>query len=355
MTFNSDGGVDGWIGYQTTSSFKAGNVLKNDKQLQPKESDYIAVKVDMAETVGNEANHNGINIPTINFGINVLATQFTYESDSFGNQYDKDAQYSGALNKNGNVYSLTGDATLTDEPLMQDISATEPYTLNGNGATVTGVVSSVESFQWENNGTIPVMSTIFSSKEGAKVTVNDITFTGTMSSVMAGNYVNSSSNWFNTEFNNVNIIDAEVVSFSANVSPALSVYGNLTMNGCTITGTKLSALDTDPMWPAYDVVAVNYSNTVLNDCKIGSFHMWNQAKVTVGTGTEIDTIIIRGNMNTSKYGLTVVEGAVVESIDLTAIADSSRVNITIEDGATVHKFVDGENTYDTLDAWKAAQ
>ncbi len=95
MTFNSDGGVDGWIGYQTTSSFKAGNVLKNDKQLQPKESDYIAVKVDMAETVGNEANHNGINIPTINFGINVLATQYTYENDSFGNQYDKNATYDG--------------------------------------------------------------------------------------------------------------------------------------------------------------------------------------------------------------------------------------------------------------------
>ena len=47
----------------------------------------------MAETVGNEANHDGKNVPSIEFGVNVLATQYTYEEDSFGNQYDKDAEY----------------------------------------------------------------------------------------------------------------------------------------------------------------------------------------------------------------------------------------------------------------------
>ncbi len=93
MAFNGEGGVDGWIGYQTTSTFKAGNVLKSDKQLQPKESDYIVIKVDMAETVRNEANHNGTDIPKINFGINLMATQYTHENDSFGNQYDANADY----------------------------------------------------------------------------------------------------------------------------------------------------------------------------------------------------------------------------------------------------------------------
>ncbi len=354
MAFNGEGGVDGWIGYQTTATFKAGNVLKNDKQLQPKESDYIAVKVDMAETVGNEANHNGTDIPTINFGINVLATQYTYENDSFGKDYDRDAQYSGALNVNGNVYSLTGDVTLTDEPLMSDWTATEAYTVNGNGATVTGVVSSVDSFQWSNNGTIPAMSTIFSSADGAKVTVNDITFTGTMSSVMAGNYVDTDSDWFNTEFNNVNIVNAEVVSFSSNVSPALTVYGKLTMNNCTVTGTTLSSLDTDPMWPVYDMAIVNGSDTVINGGKIGSIVSWAKVGLTFNN-VEVDSITLRGNMNTNYAGIQINEGTVVNVIDLSAVTNVEKVNISIAEGATVNKIVDNGIEYSTIEDWKAEQ
>ena len=81
------------VAYEQTSTFKAGNVLGNDKELQPGAAHYLLVKVDMAETVGNEANHNGTNIPKINFGINILATQFTYETDSFGKDYDKESIY----------------------------------------------------------------------------------------------------------------------------------------------------------------------------------------------------------------------------------------------------------------------
>lgn len=47
----------------------------------------------MPTTVGNEANHNGTDVPSIDFGINLLATQKTYEMDSFGSDYDTGAQY----------------------------------------------------------------------------------------------------------------------------------------------------------------------------------------------------------------------------------------------------------------------
>ncbi|MBO5866446.1 MAG: hypothetical protein J6Q55_00130, partial [Clostridia bacterium] len=43
----------------------------------------------MPQTVGNEANYVGDVAPTIELGINVYATQFTYEDDSFGTDYDK--------------------------------------------------------------------------------------------------------------------------------------------------------------------------------------------------------------------------------------------------------------------------
>lgn len=76
------------VGYQSTAAFKDANVLEEARELHPGDSHYVFVKVDMAETVGNEANHDGVNVPTIKFGINVFATQFSYENDSFGNNYD---------------------------------------------------------------------------------------------------------------------------------------------------------------------------------------------------------------------------------------------------------------------------
>lgn len=249
------------------------------------------------------------------------------------------------------TYDLRGDITTIDTGYFHTQKAEAPVTINGNGATVEGNATSVDAFSWEG-GTIPAMSPIFSSENGSKVTVNDLTFTGTMSAVMAGNYVDSNSNWFNTEFNNVNIVNAEVVSFSANISPALCVYGNLTMNNCNVYGTTLSKLDTDPMWPVYDMAAVNYTDVTINNSKIGSIYMWNQAKVTVAAGSEVEKIVVRGNMNTTKYGLTIKAGATVDVIDLSAITDKSRVNITIEEGATVGSVVANGKTYESVEVWK---
>jgi len=48
----------------------------------------------MPTTVGNEANHKtGAAAPTIDLGISVAATQYTYEKDSIDDQYDKGAEY----------------------------------------------------------------------------------------------------------------------------------------------------------------------------------------------------------------------------------------------------------------------
>ena len=54
----------------------------------------VTLVVWMPTTVGNEANHKtGVDAPTIDLGIKVDATQYTYEKDSFDDQYDKDAPY----------------------------------------------------------------------------------------------------------------------------------------------------------------------------------------------------------------------------------------------------------------------
>ena len=55
----------------------------------------VTLVVWMPKSVGNEANYDAAvaEAPVINLGINVVATQYTYEKDSFDETYDKNAQY----------------------------------------------------------------------------------------------------------------------------------------------------------------------------------------------------------------------------------------------------------------------
>lgn len=258
------------------------------------------------------------------------------------------------LETTGNIV-ITEDIAVNDGSLVHTHTSTQDITIDGNGATIESSASSVDAFQWEG-GTIPAMSTIFSSADGSTVTVNDLSFTGTMSALMLGHYKNATYNNYNTVLNNVNVIDTKVVSFSAGISPAVCVYGTAVLNNCNIYGTTLSELDTDPMWPVYDIAATNYSDLTVNDSKIGSIYMWNQAKVTVADGSEVETVVIKGNMNTNKpdYCLTIKAGATVGSIDLSNITDKNKINITIEDGATVGKIIANGVEYATITEWQNA-
>ena len=162
-----------------------------------------------------------------------------------------------------------------------------------------------------------------------------------MSALMLGHYQNATYKNYNTELNKVNVIDTEVVSFSAGVSPAVFVYGTAVLNNCNIYGTTLSELDTDPMWPVYDVAAVNYSTTTLNNSKVGSFIFWNQAALIVNNGSVVDNLVLLGNMNNNNANnyIHINAGSEVKVIDLSNITDNKRVKITIEPGAKVGKIV----------------
>lgn len=73
----------------TISEFK--NVVTSDSPVLPGEqtAQVVAVVLTMPETVGNDANHAAdAEVPTIELGINLFATQVPYESDSFGTDYD---------------------------------------------------------------------------------------------------------------------------------------------------------------------------------------------------------------------------------------------------------------------------
>lgn len=64
---------------------------KDSKIVAGAAEEYFALVVYMPTTVSNEANHNGSDVPQIDLGINVFATQLANESDSFNDQYDAGA------------------------------------------------------------------------------------------------------------------------------------------------------------------------------------------------------------------------------------------------------------------------
>ena len=256
--------------------------------------------------------------------------------------------------------NLYGNLTLTDEPFYNANENTEEVVINGNGYTVTQNVTSADKFQWIENGTRPLMSNIFSSSNGSKITVNDLTLKGTTSSVMLGHYKNATYNNYNTELNNVNMVGLNVVSFSSGIAPAATVYGTATLNNVNLYGTKLSSLDTDPMWPVYDLAVVNYSSTTINGGKIGSIYTWAKAymeindaevdtiitairktgdftkgELVIGDGTTVNKIIV----NNAKAVITIKAGATVDTIDFNGL-DKTNMTIVIEEGATVNNIID---------------
>ena len=257
---------------------------------------------------------------------------------------------------NAITVELTEDLNVATNTTIHTERATAEITINGNGHSIISSAKSVDDFQWVG-GTIPAMSTILSSANGSKVTVNDVTFEGTMSALMLGHYQSATYKNYNTELNNVNVIDTEVVSFSAGVSPAVCVYGTAVLNDCNIYGTTLSELDTDPMWPVYDVAAVNYSTTTLNNSKVGSFLFWNQAALIVNDGSVVDNLVLLGNMNNNNVNnyIHINAGSEVKVIDLSKITDKKRVKITIEPGAKVGKIVANGVEYASLEAYMGTQ
>ncbi len=101
-------GAEEGLTYTHSGTFYDTNVLGNadGEILASGATQYIVIKVDMAETVGNEGNHKGTGFePSIEFGINVVAAQLAYESDSFGSDYDKGSTYPAA--NSVNVPALT--------------------------------------------------------------------------------------------------------------------------------------------------------------------------------------------------------------------------------------------------------
>ena len=357
-------GGENRVAYETTASLADGNVLRKDVELFPGDAHYMIVKVDMPETVGNEANYAADNAPSIELGINVLAAQYTYEKDSFGNQYDKDAQYP-SLPWNGTAdtswyndtdtefiistaEALAGLAELVDAgnnfagktiKLANDIDlyylpegGTEPKsfdpigdkspfsgTFDGQGHAIENLYQSGWAFgyEWGSYGSVG----LFGELESA--TVKNVTISGAESFVEGGDVggITGSATGI-CVFENITIEDSDFATYNNGNGGIIgwSGAGNYTFKNITIAEDVTLA----GLWGSFDSsiggvvgqgepgATYNFENVdvacrldVYNDCTASyDYYNYRMCGMIIGRLQETTTIDGVNYPDTSKYNIT---------------------------------------------------
>lgn len=85
---------------------------------------YMAVVVYMPSSVTNEANYRGDAVPSIDLGINLIATQLMNEEDSFGKDYDEAAKYIISSDEEMIFNGTEFDTTVINNGTVDMINAT---------------------------------------------------------------------------------------------------------------------------------------------------------------------------------------------------------------------------------------
>ena len=172
----------------------------NETILASKDVQYLALVVYMPETIGNEANYRGTDVPAIELGLNLVAGQAAVESDSFNNQYDLNAKSpiadssaaADALRENGSEdVVIATNMTVTAQTERLNISSDKNIdfsnsTFTRESGTGSGLIIGEQGYQ-----PLPVTVTIdhanFVSEatsaavrveSGSTVTFRNSTFTG---------------------------------------------------------------------------------------------------------------------------------------------------------------------------------
>ena len=162
----------------------------------------VTLVVWMPTDVGNDANYKvGATVPEINLGINVVATQYMHESDSFNNQYDKEATYpvidlaglKDAIKNGGNVavdadVQVSGgdtwsQRTIISKPttLQLNKKITSPYEMGNNGVNfIALIVAADTTINAGENGGIDTKGGAYGINviNGANLVINGGTYYG---------------------------------------------------------------------------------------------------------------------------------------------------------------------------------
>ena len=216
--------------------------------LAPNAEFYLALVIYMPTTVGNDANHNGVDVPSIDLGLNIFATQAAAEEDAFDETYDEDAwmpemkvytpeDLQAALTTAvaGTEIVLENDIVLTESLVIPATATTysmrstpKPVVIDLNGKNIT-IEAAYDSVAYEASSAIVNNGNVILQGEGTVKAINNYTVRNYGVMVIDGVTVENGIMNF-----------ADLTVESGNISNSRSgkhtIYGNnatLTLNGGT--------------------------------------------------------------------------------------------------------------------------
>ena len=307
----------------------------------------LTIKGHMDEKAGNEYQ----NLTIDGIGITVLATQYTYESDSISDQYDKDAAYAqgayivGLADENGKTVTfdtLTAAAKAWRESkgVVTSDNLFGANSLNGSVDSITWVISG-EVAIGDGEGVIGDNGAGQSILGGGyftpSVTVNNIIVKGVNDAKIAKTgesyLVSAGGKDANVVYENITFVDTvRIDSNPVNLTfknctfeagfrmPHSATNGNVTIENCTFTGNESSGY---AIFAQGNMASFKISGNKISGCQRGiNVQAGNNAVVTIDNNT-ITNI-------TGKTGSAVTYGS---AIQLTSAKTFTITNNTISDVA----------------------
>ena len=307
------------LGYTTTANFKDATVLDHDLFLAPGEvGNYLIMKVYMPETVGNEANAISTEkAASIDFGLNVVATQVPYEKDSFGNTYDKDATYPVIVSNQQQANDAITNAT--DKKANISIASGQTITLD-NGIANEGTKSRDITFSGDGSQTVDVITNAVGAEGGQLNYQRGSSFTFENLTIQAG------------EGNFDGIVCDELTYKDCTIKGKLTLYGKATFINCTFENTMTNQYS---IW-TWGGTDVTFENCTFNT-NGKAILLYGQATAAKPTNLVVNNCIFN-DRNNGTAGKAAIE-----------IGNDYNATYTLTvNNATVNGFAAGKNTDSTL-------
>ena len=235
------------------------------------EGEYVEMTlvVFMPTTVGNEANYlKGTTAPSINLGINLYATQYTKENDSFGPDYDTDAWHPAMT-----VYTADELAIAlkngVDVKLGADVDYDNDIYLTANldlgGFTLSAGYVTADGNYAITNGTLAMPADAYAyAWNGITLTLENVVIDSDEISAYAA--TNGTLILKNVEFNN-----------TATSNPVQNYGGTLIMDDVTVAQSG----DANTAWYSS---AVQVINQLVKNNETGKYEITAQANTTINSG-----------------------------------------------------------------------
>ena len=252
------------------------------------DSDTITIAIKMQDLAGNE--YQGLSVGGT-FSIQLLATQLAAEEDSFGNDYDADAEFPKVVDSAaslaaaiaaGGEYVLTQDITGVNANTAITVPAGVDFTLDLNGHTISASANKTgnqELFLVKGNMTVKNGSIELVAENnqgwGAMATIFDVTAGGVL---------------------NLEGVTANVGGTDMNFIVHLNNWGSATLNvsDCDFTATYVAIRAFNS---GYDMNNVTVENTDFHTGRM----FWVHNYTTEGKDDSTLNLDIYGNGNTSDH------------------------------------------------------